>query len=95
MADWIPNATDVDAVGIPGCSRVMSSWQITFVDFIMYELLDQHRMFQPSCLGDFKNLKDLLDRFEVSEVRREQRSRAISVSGMLSAFRLWRRSQPT
>ncbi|XP_003978825.2 glutathione S-transferase Mu 3-like [Takifugu rubripes] len=38
--------------------------KITFVDFIMYELLDQHRMFQPSCLDDFKNLKDLLDRFE-------------------------------
>lgn len=31
----------------------------------MYELLDQHRMFQPACLDDFKNLKDLLDRFEV------------------------------
>lgn len=32
----------------------------------MYELLDQHRMCQPKCLDDFKNLKDLLDRFEVS-----------------------------
>lgn len=42
-----------------------SMWQITFVDFIMYELLDQHRMFHPTCLDDFKNLKDLLDRFEV------------------------------
>ncbi|TNM87188.1 hypothetical protein fugu_007418 [Takifugu bimaculatus] len=41
--------------------------KITFVDFIMYELLDQHRMFQPSCLDDFKNLKDLLDRFEALE----------------------------
>ncbi|XP_076598267.1 glutathione S-transferase Mu 3-like [Chaetodon auriga] len=38
--------------------------KITFVDFIMYELLDQHRMFHPTCLDDFKNLKDLLDRFE-------------------------------
>uniref|UniRef100_A0A8C6VXB8 glutathione transferase n=1 Tax=Nothobranchius furzeri TaxID=105023 RepID=A0A8C6VXB8_NOTFU len=37
---------------------------ITFVDFIMYELLDQHRMFHPTCLNDFKNLKDFLDRFE-------------------------------
>ncbi|TMS16185.1 Glutathione S-transferase Mu 3 [Larimichthys crocea] len=40
---------------------------ITFVDFIMYELLDQHRMFHPTCLDDFKNLKDLLDRFEALE----------------------------
>ncbi|XP_069545064.1 glutathione S-transferase Mu 3-like [Brachyistius frenatus] len=41
--------------------------KITFVDFIMYELLDQHRMFQSTCLDDFKNLKDLLDRFEALE----------------------------
>ncbi|KAM7404603.1 hypothetical protein PAMP_011936 [Pampus punctatissimus] len=41
--------------------------KITHVDFIMYELLDQHRMFQPTCLDDFKNLKDLLDRFEALE----------------------------
>ncbi|XP_054905674.1 glutathione S-transferase Mu 4-like [Poeciliopsis prolifica] len=41
--------------------------KITFVDFIMYELLDQHRMFHPSCLDDFKNLKDFLDRFEALE----------------------------
>lgn len=43
----------------------VSFQKITFVDFIMYELLDQHRMFHPTCLDDFKNLKDLLDRFEV------------------------------
>ncbi|XP_030639849.1 glutathione S-transferase Mu 3 [Chanos chanos] len=38
--------------------------KITFVDFIMYELLDQHRMFEPKCLDDFKNLREFLDRFE-------------------------------
>ncbi|KAJ3585841.1 hypothetical protein NHX12_012249 [Muraenolepis orangiensis] len=38
--------------------------KITFVDFLMYELLDQHRMFEPKCLDDVKNLKELLDRFE-------------------------------
>ncbi|KAM8864038.1 glutathione S-transferase Mu 5-like [Spinachia spinachia] len=41
--------------------------EITFVDFIMYELLDQHRMFHSTCLDDFKNLKDLLNRFEALE----------------------------
>lgn len=41
--------------------------KITFVDFLMYELLDQHRMFHPTCLDDFKNLRDLLDRFEALE----------------------------
>ncbi|XP_023931567.1 glutathione S-transferase Mu 1 [Lingula anatina] len=37
---------------------------LTFVDFIMYELLDQHRMFEPTCLDDHKNMRDFLDRFE-------------------------------
>ncbi|XP_068589232.1 glutathione S-transferase Mu 3-like [Cebidichthys violaceus] len=41
--------------------------EITFVDFILYELLDQHRMCFPKCLDDFKNLKDLVDRFEALE----------------------------
>uniref|UniRef100_A0A8C2Z415 glutathione transferase n=2 Tax=Cyclopterus lumpus TaxID=8103 RepID=A0A8C2Z415_CYCLU len=41
--------------------------KITYVDFIMYELLDHQRMFHPTCLDDFKNLKDLLDRFEALE----------------------------
>ena len=35
----------------------------------MYELLDQHRMFEPKCLDDFKNLRDLLDHFEVRPTR--------------------------
>ncbi|XP_062396418.1 glutathione S-transferase Mu 1-like [Sardina pilchardus] len=38
--------------------------KIAFVDFIMYELLDQHRMFEPKCLDKFKNLKEFLDHFE-------------------------------
>eukprot|EP00096_Caligus_rogercresseyi_P001232 TRINITY_DN11961_c0_g1_i1.p1 TRINITY_DN11961_c0_g1~~TRINITY_DN11961_c0_g1_i1.p1 ORF type:complete len:255 (+),score=65.90 TRINITY_DN11961_c0_g1_i1:106-765(+) len=37
---------------------------ITFVDFVMYELLDQHRTLDPSILGDFKNLSTFLGRFE-------------------------------
>lgn len=38
--------------------------KITFADFLMYEILDQHRLFEPTCLDSFKNLKDFLDRFE-------------------------------
>ncbi|KTF90892.1 hypothetical protein cypCar_00014887 [Cyprinus carpio] len=41
--------------------------KITFVDFIMYELLDQHRMFDPECLDDYKNLRCFLDHFESLE----------------------------
>ncbi|MED6278465.1 hypothetical protein CHARACLAT_024081 [Characodon lateralis] len=38
--------------------------KITYVDFIMYEMLDMQRMFHPPCLDNFKNLKAFLDRFE-------------------------------
>uniref|UniRef100_A0A250XWP8 Glutathione S-transferase n=1 Tax=Castor canadensis TaxID=51338 RepID=A0A250XWP8_CASCN len=38
--------------------------KITFVDFIAYDVLDQHRIFEPKCLEMFPNLKDFLCRFE-------------------------------
>ncbi|XP_036389846.1 glutathione S-transferase Mu 3-like [Megalops cyprinoides] len=50
--------------GFLGDRQWFAGKKITFVDFIMYELLDQHRMFEPKCLDDLKNLKEFLDRFE-------------------------------
>ncbi|XP_039393633.1 glutathione S-transferase 2-like [Mauremys reevesii] len=41
--------------------------KLTYVDFLMYDVLDQHRMFVPKCLDKLKNLKDFLDRFEALE----------------------------
>uniref|UniRef100_A0A8D0DY89 Glutathione S-transferase n=1 Tax=Salvator merianae TaxID=96440 RepID=A0A8D0DY89_SALMN len=38
--------------------------KITCVDFVAYDVLDQHRMFEPKCFDQLKNLKDFLDRFE-------------------------------
>ncbi|KAM5257052.1 glutathione S-transferase Mu 2 isoform 8-T8 [Ctenodactylus gundi] len=38
--------------------------KITFVDFLTYDVLDQHRMLDPKCLDAFPNLKDFLSRFE-------------------------------
>ncbi|KAM9321638.1 glutathione S-transferase Mu 4 [Gastrophryne carolinensis] len=38
--------------------------KITFADFLMYDVLDQHRMLEPTCLQNFKNLQDFLDLFE-------------------------------
>lgn len=74
--------------------------KITFVDFIMYELLDQHRMFHPSCLDAFDNIKGLMDRFEVSTCNR---CRHLPVWWMhknklvlhLCYFRLWKKLLPT
>ena len=39
--------------------------QITYVDFLVYDVLDKHRMFEPKCLDAFPNLKDFMGRFEV------------------------------
>ncbi|KAM9342509.1 glutathione S-transferase Mu 1-like [Pholidichthys leucotaenia] len=50
-----------------GCRKWFAGDKITYVDFMMYEVLDQHRKFQPSCLDNFKNLKDLIARFEALE----------------------------
>ncbi|XP_075772136.1 glutathione S-transferase Mu 1 isoform X2 [Pelodiscus sinensis] len=41
--------------------------KITFVDFLMYDVLDQNRMLEPKCLDPFQNLKGFLDRFEALE----------------------------
>ena len=38
--------------------------EITYVDFPLYELFDQHRMFEPQLLDGFDNIKAFLDRFE-------------------------------
>ncbi|XP_043860157.1 glutathione S-transferase Mu 3-like [Dromiciops gliroides] len=41
--------------------------KITFVDFVMYDVLDQNQLFEPKCLDEFPNLKDFIARFEALE----------------------------
>ena len=40
--------------------------QLTYVDFLAYNVLDLYRIFDPKCLDGFPNLKAFLSRFEVS-----------------------------
>uniref|UniRef100_G1SXP3 GST C-terminal domain-containing protein n=1 Tax=Oryctolagus cuniculus TaxID=9986 RepID=G1SXP3_RABIT len=40
--------------------------KITFADFLVYNILDQNRIFEPGCLDAFPNLKDFMSRFEVT-----------------------------
>ncbi|XP_023577435.1 glutathione S-transferase Mu 1 isoform X3 [Octodon degus] len=42
--------------------------KITYVDFLAYDILDLHRIFDPKCLEAFPNLKDFIARFEVTRV---------------------------
>ncbi|XP_069489081.1 glutathione S-transferase Mu 4-like isoform X1 [Ambystoma mexicanum] len=41
--------------------------KITFADFLMYDILDQHRMLEPTCLESFSNLQAFLQQFEALE----------------------------
>lgn len=39
--------------------------QLTYVHFLVYDILDMHRTFEPRCLDEFPNLKDFTSHFEV------------------------------
>lgn len=47
------------------CPLIPGLLQITFVDFLAYDILDLHLIFEPKCLDAFPNLKDFVARFEV------------------------------
>ncbi|KAK7804596.1 hypothetical protein U0070_000810 [Myodes glareolus] len=59
---------------LPGMMKLFSqflgkqTWfvgeKITFVDFLAYDILDLHRIFEPKCLDAFPNLKNFVARFE-------------------------------
>ncbi|XP_039697059.1 glutathione S-transferase Mu 1 isoform X2 [Pteropus medius] len=38
--------------------------KLTYVDFLAYDILDLHRIFEPKCLDAFPNLKDFVARLE-------------------------------
>lgn len=38
--------------------------RLTYVDFLLYEALDLHRVWQDDVLNDFSNLTSFMDRFE-------------------------------
>lgn len=44
--------------------KFFASDKLTFVDFIMYELLDQHRLFSSHVLEPYENLKSFMKNFE-------------------------------
>ncbi|KAK2106860.1 hypothetical protein P7K49_016374 [Saguinus oedipus] len=44
--------------------HILDIIQITFVDFIAYDVLERNQVFEPTCLDAFPNLKDFISRFE-------------------------------
>jgi len=47
-----------------GSRNFFAGDEITFPDFIVYEMLDQHKHLQPSCLNDFPTLQSFTERIE-------------------------------
>ena len=47
-----------------GDNQWFAGENITFPDFVMYELLDQHRIMSPDLVAKFPKLVDFLNRFE-------------------------------
>eukprot|EP00074_Homo_sapiens_P105784 XP_024302345.1 glutathione S-transferase Mu 4 isoform X2 [Homo sapiens] len=71
VGDKVMGACDEDTRDLPYILRyrdssphILGLLQITFVDFLAYDVLDLHRIFEPNCLDAFPNLKDFISRFE-------------------------------
>lgn len=65
--------------GVPaGADPALPLPQLTFVDFLAYDVLDQHRMFVPECPELKGNLAQFLQRFEVSRDPAQPGATAVS-----------------
>uniref|UniRef100_A0A8C6A6C2 Glutathione S-transferase n=1 Tax=Marmota marmota marmota TaxID=9994 RepID=A0A8C6A6C2_MARMA len=64
--------------------------KITYVDFITYDVLDQHRVFEPKCLEAFPNLKDFMSRFEgLKKISAYMKSSRFLPTPMYSKMAAW------
>lgn len=81
--------------------RVSPPLQLTFVDFLMFDVLEQNSIFEPKCLEPYKNLKDFMDRFGVSRGGPWVGTPEVTARGAMGpqhspcSCRPWRRSLPT
>eukprot|EP00092_Neocalanus_flemingeri_P082036 GFUD01102596.1.p1 GENE.GFUD01102596.1~~GFUD01102596.1.p1 ORF type:complete len:219 (-),score=69.17 GFUD01102596.1:63-719(-) len=63
---------------------------LTFVDFVMYELMDQHKLLVPDCLKEMENLQKLMDRFEalpkISEFMKSEKFMKAPINNKMAKF---------
>lgn len=59
--------------------------RLTFVDFVLYEVLDVHQMFLPGCLDKYENVKNYKLKFEaldgIAAYKKSDRFKAYPVTG--------------
>ena len=85
---------------LPGKLRLFSnclatkSWlvgdQITYPDFHLYEMLDQHKQLKPDCLKEFSNLEAFCARFEklaaIEKYMKSDRFMAAPLNNKMASF---------
>ncbi|XP_076976104.1 glutathione S-transferase Mu 1-like [Tamandua tetradactyla] len=86
--------------GLPDKMRLYSAFlgkrpwfagdKITFVDFLAYDVLEQHRVFEHKCLDAFPNLKDFLARFEgLKQISAYMKSSRFCKGPLYSKMAVW------
>ncbi|XP_055962528.1 glutathione S-transferase Mu 2-like [Sorex fumeus] len=64
--------------------------KLTYVDFLAYDVLDQNRLFVPTCLDPFQNLKDFMTRFEgLKRISAYMKSSRYRPSPVYAKMALW------
>ncbi|XP_013418287.1 glutathione S-transferase Mu 2 [Lingula anatina] len=64
---------------------------LTYVDFMAYEIFETHRAFAPGCLDGFQNLTDYMDRFEaLPAIRKYMQSEEFTKKPYFNKFANWR-----
>ena len=66
------------------------SLQMTYIDFVMYEILDVHSILEPKALDEFKNLQAYLERFRalenISAYMKSEKFLAYPLNGPMASF---------
>ena len=60
-------ATTISSFLLSGKGPWWAGENLTFVDFLVWEVLDQHRLLVPGCLGGFDALNQFMNKFEELE----------------------------
>jgi glutathione S-transferase len=63
---------------------------LSFVDFVMYELVDQHKLLEPSCLDKLGNMQKFMERFEalpkISEYMKGEKFMKAPINNKMAKF---------
>ncbi|XP_078342174.1 glutathione S-transferase Mu 1-like [Oculina patagonica] len=74
-----------------GERKFLAGEKITFVDFVLFETMDHHRIFEPSLLEPHKNLQEFVKRIEelptVAAYRKSDRFKARPINNKIAPFK--------